>query len=82
LCLIALHVALIQSCRQTSASAVFGVIRLRKSDSTLFPVLKEDSDATVEAGAAKISAAIRLNVGYSAEFVFHQDICHRLAGTR
>ena len=67
----ALPVALIQSCRQTRASTVSGVIQLRKSDSTIFPMLKADSDATVEAGAAKISAAIRLSVRYSAEFICH-----------
>ena len=67
----ALPVARIQSCKQTRASSVVAVIRLRKSDRTLFPVLKADSDATAEAGAAKISAAMRLSVGYSPEFVCH-----------
>ena len=67
-----IHVALIQSCKHTRASTVSAVIRLRKSDSTLDPVLNVDSDATVEARTANISLAIRLNVGYSAEL-----ICHR-----
>ena len=63
--------ALIQSCKHTRASTVSAVIRLRKSDSTLDPVLNADSDATVEAGTANISLAIRLNVGYSAELICH-----------
>jgi len=65
-------VALIQSCKHTRASTVSAVIRLRKSDSTLDPVLNADSDAIVEAGTANISLAIRLNVGYSSELICHQ----------
>jgi hypothetical protein len=56
-----------------SALTFCGVKRLRKSDIVLLPVLKADSDATVEAGTAKTSRAIFESVGYSLELLFHQD---------
>jgi hypothetical protein len=49
-----------QSRRQIRASAVSGVNRLWKSEITLRPVLKVDSDATVEARTAKADTYLNL----------------------
>jgi len=61
-----------QSCKHINASTFFGVNRLLKSDIILLPILKADSDVTVDAGTAKTSRAIWERVGYSTELLFHQ----------
>jgi hypothetical protein len=68
-----------QSCRQIRASAVSGVNRLRKLEITLRPLLKADSDATVEAGTAKASLAMLASIGYTPEFDFHQSRISKLS---
>ena len=47
-----------QSCKHINASTFFGVNRLLKYDIILLPILKADSDVTVDAGTAKTSRAI------------------------
>ena len=47
-----------QFCPQIKASTSFGVKEFRNGSSTRPPVLKADSEATVETGTAKTSHAI------------------------
>ena len=61
-----------QSCKHINASTFFGVNRLLKSNIILLPILKADSDVTVDAGTTKTSRAIWERLGYSTELLFHQ----------
>ena len=48
-----------------------GLSLLRKSLTTLSPVLNADSDGTVDTGTDRTSRAMRARTGYVAEFYFH-----------
>ena len=61
-----------QSCAHMRASTILGVKQLRNGSSIRPPVLKADSEATVETGIANTSRAIRERTRYLDELTFHQ----------
>ena len=68
-----------QSWAQIKASKVLGLSLFRYGDKCLPPVLKADSEATVEIGTTKISLATCCKTGYLIPLVLHQARISKLA---
>ncbi|KAF5951936.1 hypothetical protein HYC85_009880 [Camellia sinensis] len=60
-----------QFCVQTRTSTIFGASELRNGSSIRPPVLKADSEATVETGIANTSRAMSDNTLYFVALTFH-----------
>ena len=64
---------LCQSCKHINASTTLGVKELLYASKIHPPILKADSDATMDIGTAKISRAMCERIGNLAVFSFHQS---------